>query len=385
LVTAQNAFGLTLVQKSAVASSPNNVFLSPLSVFAALAMAMGGAAGATRAAFAETLFGEALASAEIEQALATQLRQLSESKDGQAALRIVSSLWADQRFTLAPEFVEWAHALYQAEAATLDFTAPGAAATINAWAQRQTEGRIQEIVSDRMLAGPPPASVVLLNAVYFQARWRWEFNPANTKPGVFTQADGTTQQALFMRQASSYLGYLADDGWQAVALPYEGYPRRTSMLVFLPNEPQGLPAFLATLDATRWAAWHRALSTRTEPVEVVLALPRFQLEWSSNLASTLSNMGLAAALGAEADFSPLGFRAEDGGFIGAVLHKTFLAVDEQGTEAAAVTALVMIGGGGRPLGQPRRVAVRVNSPFFCAIVDDETGALLFAGTVNKLT
>lgn len=385
LVTAQNTFGLMLVQKSAAASGPKNVFLSPLSVFAVLALALGGAAGATRAAFAETLFGAALATEEAEQALAAQLRQLSEGKDGQAALRIASSLWADQRFTLAPEFVERAHVLYQAEAATLDFTTPDAAATINAWARRQTEGRIAEIVSDGMLAGPPPAAVVLLNAVYFQARWRWEFNPANTKPGVFTQADGTTQPALFMRQASAQLGYLAGDGWQAVALPYEGYPRRTSMLVFLPNEPQGLPAFLATLDATRWAAWHRALRARTEPVEVVLALPRFRLEWSSDLAGTLGSMGLAPALGPDADFSPLGFRAEDGGFIGAVLHKTFLAVDEQGTEAAAVTALIMIGGGGRPLDPLRRVAVRVDSPFFCAIVDDETGALLFAGTVNNLT
>ena len=386
LIKAQNSFGLTLVQKSVAASASKNVFLSPLSVYAALALAMDGAAGTTRAAFAEVLFGEALAPGEAEQplALAKQLRRLGEHKDGQAVLSIASSLWADQRFALATEFVARAHALYQAEAATLDFTAPDAAATINAWAQRETHGRITEIVSRSMLAGPPPAALVLLNAVYFQARWSREFNPADTKPGVFTRADGTTEQALFMHQASAQLGYLAGDGWQAVALPYEGYPRRTSMLVFLPNEPQGLPAFLAKLNAPQWAAWHEALGSRTERLEVDLALPRFRLEWSSDLAGTLKTMGLAPAFGADADFSPLGFRAEDGGFIGAVLHNTFLAVDEQGTEAAAVTALIMIGGSGRPLVPPRRVEVRVESPFFCAIVDDETGAILFAGAIRTL-
>lgn len=381
----QNRFGLALVRQVAQAAGSANVFLSPLGVLAALTLAMGGAAGATRAAFATTLFGEGPAADDAEEALARQLWELGQATEGQAVLRIASSLWADHRFSMAPAFVERARALYRAEAATLDFAAPAAAPTINAWAHRQTQGRVSEIVSAKALAGPPPAAVVLLNAVYFQARWEFPFDPAATGPGLFRQADGATQQVPLMRRVSRHFGYLAGNGWQAVALPYEGRPRGTSMLVFVPDEADGLPAFLATLDAPRWATWHAALRARPEPLEVDLTLPRFRLEWGADLVPVLEQLGLAAAFRPGADFAPLGFRAEEGGgFIGAVLHKTFLAVDELGTEAAAVTAVMCLVGAGPPAAAPRRVVVRADSPFFCAIVDDQSGAVLFAGTVCDL-
>ncbi|WP_046245697.1 serpin family protein [Hymenobacter terrenus] len=383
-ITAQNRFGLALVQQVAQAAGTDNVFLSPLGVLAALALAMGGAAGATRAAFAKTLFGDALASEEMEETLANQLRKLSQAKDGDAVLSIASSIWADHHFTLASTFVERAHALYQADAATLDFLSPDAASTINAWAHRQTNGRVPEIVSAETLVGPPPASVVLLNAVYFLGCWEQRFNPTATKLGLFLQADGTVQKVPFMQQVSSKFGYLAGDGWQAVALPYEGWSRSSSMLVFLPDEYNGMPAFLATLDASRWATWYTALCIEPEPVEVELTLPRFQLKWSGNLVSTLKAMGLADAFSLDADFSPLGFQTKDGGFIDAILHQTFLAVDEKGTEAAAVTAMVAMQGARFIPRPPRRVEVRVDSPFFCAIVDTYDGAILFAGTVCNL-
>lgn len=387
LVAAQNQFGLALVQRVAREAGAANVFLSPLGVTAALALAMAGAAGPTRATLAETLFGTPDAPDAAEAALADQLQTLTQAVEEQAVVRIASSLWVNHAFALAPTFIERVRTRYQAEAASLDFADPAAAPTINAWAGQQTQGRVSDIVSTKELAGPPPPAVVLLNAVYFQARWESPFSAAATAPGWFSRADGTGLRVPFMRQVSQQIGYLAGDGWQAVRLPYEGYPRSTAMLVFVPDAPDGLPALLATLamlGASHWAAWQAAFWHSAESVEVDLTLPRFRLTWRADLAPALRHLGLAAAFAEGADFSPLGFRDEaGGGLLGAVVHSTFLAVDEEGTEAAAVTAVLMMAGGAAEPASKRRVEVRADSPFFCAIVDNHTQALLFAGTVYE--
>jgi serpin B len=386
--TAQISFGLALIRGVAQAADTLNVTLSPLGVVAALALAMGGAGGATRAAFAETLFGSSEKSAASKASFADQLRQLLQPNDeaeGNPILRLATSMWIDHRFTLAPTFANQARTLYQAEVAKLNLADPNAASTINSWVQRQTTGLISEIVSAEMLA-TPLLKVVLVNAVYFQARWANEFAPRDTQLGLFRQANGATQPAYLMHQISQSIGYLAGDGWQAVRLRYEGSPNYFSMLVFVPNEPNGLPAFLASLNAPNWQAWDAALKNPPEHLEVELTLPRFRIEWSGNLAPHLQQMGLAAAFAADADFTPMGFEAETGGSaIEAVLHKTFLAVDEQGTEAAAVTVMMWMGGGlPDDTAPPRRVTVKADSPFFYAIVDDQSGSLLFAGTVCDL-
>ncbi|HEX8656727.1 MAG TPA: serpin family protein [Hymenobacter sp.] len=384
-ITAQISFGLALVRRLAQAADAPNVTLSPLGVVAALALSMSGAGGATRAAFAETLFDSSEGPAASETSFADQLRQLLQPDDeaeGNPILRMATSMWVDHRFALAPAFANQARTLYQAEVAKLNLAGPNAASTINSWVQRQTTGLISEIVSAEMLA-TPLLKVVLVNAVYFQARWANEFDPYDTELGLFRQANGATQPAYLMHQISQSIGYLAGDGWQAVRLRYEGSPTYFSMLVFVPDEPDGLPAFLAGLNAPDWQAWDAALKNPPEYLEVELLLPRFRIEWSGNLAPHLQQMGLAAAFSTDADFTPMGFEAETGGgALEAVLHKTFLAVDEQGTEAAAVTAIVwMAGGMPDDTPPPRRVTVKADSPFFYAIVDDQSGSLLFAGTV----
>lgn len=391
--TAQNRFSLNLLQHLAQADSTGNVVISPLGVLAALALAMGGTGSTTKAAFEQILFGSTANIERAEDAFAAWLRQLlrldtpSEDKgdieQADATLKLATSLWANQHFAIAPAFIQQAQTRYNAEVATLAFNSRAAAPTINDWVHQHTQGRIESIVSAEALAGTPPPELVLLNTVYFRARWADGFDPEETRPGHFRRADGTSQEASFMHQVSAGIGYLAGDDWQAVSLPYLCFARSFSMLIFLPDNPAGLPAFLAGLDSANWSSLHKAITS--QGVEVELTLPRFRVEWSADLVPTLRQLGLAPAFAPGADFSALGFQAENGGgFIDAVLHKTFLEVDEQGTEAAAVTAIMWMGGSAYEPPQPRRVAVKVDSPFLYAIVADRDGTLLFAGTVNEI-
>ncbi|MBO2007731.1 serpin family protein [Hymenobacter negativus] len=379
--TVQHRFDLNLVRAVAQSSS-GNFTVSPLGVLAALTLALNGADGATRKEFENVLFGSADAPDAVA-AFANWLRQLLAPNEREGAvLTLATSLWADQRFALAPAFIEQAHALYEAEAGTLDFTTAAAASTINNWVRQHTQGRIPTMVEAATLMSAPPA-VLLLNAVYFQAKWKSRFYEEDTKPGPFRLANGRQQEAQLMRQVSSQIGYLVGQGWQAVSMPYFGYPSRFAMLVFLPDAPDGLPNFLATLNATSWAKWRNSFSGRDE-IDIDLTLPRFRIAWNTDLVPVLRQMGLSAAFAPGNDFSAMGFRAEEGGgFISAVLHNTYLDVAEEGTEAAAATAVLMVAGGAPPAPK-RRVEVKFDSPFFYAIVDQQDGSLIFAGTVTEL-
>lgn len=378
LTTAQNSFGLALLQRVARAEPNRNVFLSPFSVATALQLVLDGAAGTTHAAIARTLHVAELPATELDAALTAQVQALVANEEGEPVFTLANAIWADKSFSLAPTYMARLQQQYQAEAATLDFAAPNAADTINDWVREHTRGKITRIVSDDNLQPP----LVLANAIYFKGRWASEFNPVSTRPGSFALADGGHQQVPLMQQRSARLGYQMGPGWQAVQLPYEGYRCQLSMQLFVPEQPTGLPAFLAALTADNWAAWQTAFVAQPEPLLVDLTMPRFRLDWESDLVPALAVLGLKPALGEGADFTPMGFPVELGGFIGSILHKTFLAVDEQGTEAAAVTA-VMMAGSGRPPAPPREVIVRANHPFFCAIVDERTGALLFGGAVYE--
>jgi serpin B len=368
-----------------------------LGVLAALALVMGGAAGDTKVAFQQVLLGPTPNLERAEITFADWLRQLlnldkapeedEEAQEAQeapeAALKLATSLWADEYLALTPAFLQHAHAWYNAEAATLDFASPAAAPTINAWVQRHTRRRIDSIVSAETLANLLPPALVLLNAVYFRATWGCPFDPDGTRPAPFRRADGTTQEVPFMHQVSENIGYTAGDGWQAVALPYLGFDRSFSMLVVLPDESAGLPALLAGLDAERWASLQQAISS--QGIEVELALPKFRLEYSTDLVPALRQLGLANALAPGADFSVLGYEREHGGgFIQSVLHKAFVEVNEQGTEAAAATVIMAAGGCAYEPQLPRQIVVKIDSPFLYVIADNQDGAILFAGTVNEL-
>ncbi len=377
LLKAQQAFGFALLRQVAQATPQANVFLSPFSVATALMLVLEGSSGAAHAAIADTLQIGKIPPDKLATAVMRQLAVLTQDVAGQPVFSVANALWAAKEFTLAPDFVTRLSQRYQAEAATLDFAVPAAADTINDWVSRHTQGRITRIIEAAMLARQ--TALVLVNAVYFKGQWAVEFDESDTRPGSFTLADGSQQTVPLMRRCSRWFGYQRGTGWQAVRLSYQGYPRSASMQLFIPDQPTGLAAFLQSLNADSWANWRTAF---TQQVEVDLTLPRFRLEWDGDLTPVLRTLGLGPALSPSADFAPMGFPSDMPGFIGQIVHKTYLNVDEKGTEAAGVTAIMMVGAG-PPSAPPRRVVLRADQPFFCAIVDDETGTLLFSGAVYK--
>ena len=379
LLNAQQAFGFALLRQVVQATPQANVFLSPFSVATALMLVLEGSAGAAHAAINSTLQVGDIPPERLAAAVQRQLAVLTQEAPDQPVFHVANGLWANQSFALSSAFATRLQQQYQAEVATLDFTSPHAADTISAWVSQHTQGKITDIVAASSLAQAP---LLLANAVYFKGIWASEFSESNTRPGSFTLANGTTQTVPLMQQRSQRIGYQRGTGWQAVQLRYEGYPRSASMQLFIPDQPTGLPDFLNSLTIENWASWQATFAQTREPIEVDLTLPRFRLEYEEDLTDALQVLGMGLALAPGADFTPMGFPPGAPSFIGQIAHKTYLSVDEKGTEAAGVTAMWMAGSA-MPATPPRRVAVRADRPFFCAIVDDETGTILFSGAVYK--
>ncbi len=364
-VTAANTdFGFRLLAALTKSEPHQNVFFSPFSVSNALTMTLNGAGGATQQAMNEALGLRALPRDEINQANGLLLPSLTHP-DPQVELSVANALWANQGVTLAPAFQARCRQFYDARAETLDFHSPSAAATINGWVSENTRGKINRLVSSGDLVRSP---AVLTNAVYFHGMWSRQFHKAATQDGPFTLEDGSTKTLPLMSQTGTY-SYLATPQFQAVSLPYGA--GRMSMYVFLPTPGADLTTVMTSLTAQEWQ--NRVGQMR--PTLLTLFLPRFKAQYEARLKGPLTEIGMGMAFGEKADFTPMGLSR---GFIGEVIHKAILEVDEQGTVAAAATGVRMHS---LAIAVPNTV-MRVDHPFFCAIRDNATGTVLFAGVIR---
>jgi serine protease inhibitor len=371
-----NRFGFQFLAQVAGLDLDHNVFFSPYSIAAALAMTLNGAAGATEQAMAETLALDGLTRAEINQGHAALLALLTAPAADGAILNSANSLWAAPAEPLRPDFVRRGHDYYAARLENIDFGSPEALGIINGWVESKTAGKIGDLVKAQDLIG---AALILMNAVYFKGLWQAQFDEARTQTAPFHALDGD-RPVPFMARSGTY-AYYEDDACQAVSLPYRG--NRLSMVVFLPRveharadyAPPGrsLAPFVAGLDAATWDGYLPRF--RRAPVE--LLLPRFKLEAEAELSRVLKSMGMGLAFTDEADFRDM--TAARPTSIGVVRHKAFVEVNEEGTEAAAATAVVMT----RAVAArgPEPVVMRIDRPFFFAIRDEPTGLVLFMGCV----
>lgn len=359
LAAANNCLGFRLLPQLVEPESGENVVLSPWSVALALAMTYNGAEGATKRAMAEVLGTAGWALEDVNRANAALLT-LQEALDPQVQLAVANALWTAPGVEPAPDFRRRIQERYAATVATLDFAAPDAAATINRWVARETKDRIEKLVTPGDLQ---QALLVLTNAVHFKGLWTVPFDEANTEERDFIRLDGSRQRHPMMTQSGRY-AYYEDEHLQAVSLPYD--KGRVDMVVILPRPALPIAEFLAALTAERWQAW----THQFYEMEGEIVLPRFKVTYGADLLSPLVTLGGEAFAGP--DFLGMGAGPL---IIGQVIHKTFLEVNEEGTEAAAATAVVMR----KSLVQPFRMVV--DRPFFCAIRDRETGALLFMGLV----
>jgi len=374
LVASTSAFAFDLYQ--AIRESDSNLFCSPYSISLALAMTYAGAREVTQQQMADTLhfaFPQARLHPAFN-ALDLELASRSEGPEHQGEegfkLNIANSIWGQSGYSFLADFLDILAENYGAGLRILDFSnAPeDSRITINDWVSDETKGKIEDLLFPGSITSD--TRLVLTNAIYFNAAWLSPFEIKLTHDGTFYLPDGG-QVTVPMMEQEDHLRYEKGEGYQAVELPYSG--RELAMIVLLPDAGS-FTEFEGSLDADRFAS----LAANLAPETVHLTMPKFVTESTLSLKETLSEMGMQDAFLLEvANFSGM-----DGSrllFIGDVIHRAFVSVDEAGTEAAAATAITMVG---TALEEPPPPAeMRIDRPFIFAIRDIKTGAILFVGRV----
>jgi len=350
-----------------------NLFCSPYSISAALAMTYAGAREDTEKQMADTLqfylSQDQLHPAfnSLDQELASR-GEGAQGKDGEGfRLNIVNAIWGQKDYAFLTSFLDTLAKNYGAGLRILDFiseTEPSRIA-INDWVSDETEGRIEDLIPQGAIS--QMTRLVLTNAIYFNAAWQYPFEEDATSPGVFYLLHSDEVTVPMMEQQES-LSYTKADNYQAVELPYDG--QELSMVILLPNSGQ-----FETFEKDIEYQQVKDIIENLERREVRLTMPKYEFASSFGLKKALIDMGMPVAFSTGADFS--GMTGEKGLFISDVIHKAFVSVDEAGTEAAAATAVIM-----ELTAMPETpVEVTLNRPFIFLIRDIETGAILFVGRV----
>lgn len=365
------AFGLEVLDRAA---ARDNFFVSPHSISIALAMTYAGARERTAAQMARALhftmpperLHAAFGGLDLE--LARRADQPVES-GRPFKLDVVNALWGQRGYAFLDGYLDVLAENYGAGLSLLDFAADpeGSRTSINRWVSDKTEARIPELIPMGVVSSM--TVLVLTNSVYFNASWRAPFEPSDTTDGPFTKLDGSSVGSRLMHQTKEHR-YADGDGWQALELLYTG--DEVSMLVLLPAAGK-FEELRKKLDAARL----RSIVSALGPRSVETTLPRFQFRTQLGVKATLQALGMTDAFeGGVADFS--GMDGSHSLFIQDVVHEAFVAVDENGTEAAAATAVVV----GRT-SAPERATFTANRPFIVVIRDNPTGAVLFLGQVTS--
>lgn len=363
--TAVNAFGTELYRRLAGAQPTGNIVCSPTSIALALTMASAGARGTTLEEMQATL--EISDPATIHRAMNALDAELDRRNGKDVTLAVANSIWGQEGFAFETPFLDLLAAEYGAGLELVDYIddTDGAREAINDWVDDRTEGRIPQLLDEGVLT--PDSRLTLVNAIYMKATWIDRFSEDATVDRPFTTADAEVIDVPTMALTGT-LAYSNGDGWQAVELPYEG--NELAMVILLPEE-----GYLAEYQQ------HFVLSESVdyfEHREVALRLPRFDIRAALSLGDHLAAMGMELAFSPEADFS--GITTETALSISAVIHQANITVDEEGTEAAAATAVV-IGATSAPI-ETEIVEMFVDRPFLFVVRDRDTGVILFLGRVG---
>jgi serpin B len=299
-------------------------------------------------------------------------RELALDQPGRR-LAIANALWVQTGYPLVPAYTQILGTAYGAQATNLDFERDraGAAAAISRWAEQNTNGRIRNLLAADDLH--PLTRLVVTNTVWFKADWQRQFEARATRERDFFAGGAQPLKVPMMHEREARFRHLDGGSFDALELPYQG--EEMSMLVFLPKDRAGLPAFEQELNGTSLRRWTDALRS-AEPKVVDLALPKIELRTRYDLPAPLKEMGMRLAFTEEADLS--GISAAETLLVDRAIHQTFLLVDEKGTEAAAATAITV-----RPVSAPPTPQLRFHAdhPFFFVIRDNRSGALLFIGRI----
>jgi len=365
VVDGNNSFAWSLYD--VLRAEPGNRFFSPFSLYAALSMTYGGARGETATQMHDVLFiGDD--DAQHHTGLGALMRDLNGDKEGRAyQLRIANRIFGRQDVEIEPTFLELVATDYEAPLEQLDFAGDpeGSRGTINEWVAEQTEDKIDELLEPGTITSD--TAVVLANAIYFFAFWAEQFDPADTRDAPFTLADGTQVTVPMMSaevEARVAMDYSGDGAASVLELDYEDH--EVSLVVLLPASYDGLDA----LEQTLVAGGYDDLLASAQPGEYQVDLPSFEFRDKFSAVTALQTLGAPAMFcDGPADFSGIAPNL----CVSDVIHEAYVKVDEEGTEAAAATAVVME--------DSASMGFSVNHPFVFAIRDQLTGTILFLGRV----
>jgi len=368
VVKGNNEFALDLYAQ--LRTHEGNLFFSPNSISTALAMTYAGARGQTAGEMAKTLHFT-LEQDRLPAAYATLVKELNAEDQKRAyQLRVANALWGQKGYPFRADFLKITHDNYGAGLREIDFAASEAARrTINTWVEKETNDKIKDLIPSGVLSGD--TRLVLTNAIYFKGKWARPFKKSQTRDDSFFVAADKKAIVPMMNDKADFK-YLDQPEFQALELPYKG--KDLSMVVLLPRKVGDLARFDEHLTAAKLADWLPRMQTR----EVVVTLPKFKMTAEFQLQDILARMGMPSAFDPnKADFS--GMDGKKDLFVSAVIHKAFVDVNEEGTEAAAGTAVEIAaaadGGGHAP------ATFRADHPFVFGIRDNRNGSILFLGRV----
>lgn len=365
VIQTNNNFGLELMTSILQKETSPNILISPVSVSIALGMAYNGSETETREAFERVLDYEGLTRQEVNEITRELISVLTTNVEGNL-LEIANSMWSDEGFPVNEDFVDLNVRYFGSEVREMDLHTAQALETINNWVSNQTNGKIKKIVEEI----DPVTMMLLINALYFNCVWEVEFDPGDTREAPFFSGDDETRTIVDMMSLESTLNAAFTDDFRAVELPYKN--KKFSMFLFLPAQGTTLNQLAEKLDGEQWEQWMEQFQ---EVSDFTIQMPKFRFEFERSLNDDLKAMGLGVALSASADFSgispiPL--------FISNVIHKTYIEVNEEGTEAAAVTAVEMSLTSVDPSS-----FLRIDRPFLFAIRENSSRSIVFIGTVTE--
>jgi serine protease inhibitor len=359
IVSADNAFGLSLLDALLPGSNGTNVAISPLSVALALQVLYNGAAGSTQQAMAQTLDLGTLSPTALNNDNAALQASLV-GADPAVQVITANGLWLDQGSNqVSASFTKTDQTFYGATVADI----AGAPANVNAWVDSETQGLIAQLL-------PPGVyhDAIIANVLYFKGQWTTPFNPEDTAAAPFTLSGGSQTSAQLMQQTTLFAygsGTLYGTSYQSVRLPYG--QSRFDMLIILPDAAANVTSFVASLTPNDL----KNVAAQLEPAMVAIELPRFTTSYGTSLNAALQSLGMGIAFVPSADFSALAH----GFYVNTVVHKTVVEVDETGTVAAGATAISIV------TTVRQTYPMVLNHPFFYAIEDGKTGELLFVGVL----
>lgn len=368
---AVNDFSFSLFGQLSAGKKGENIFVSPYSVISALTMCYAGARGET-----ENEMSQALSIApDIHKSMGALISELNTVPADVAQVKTSNAMWPAKGTKVLPEFSQTLRTWYDASLTPLNYKANPEAArhVINKWVSKQTNKKIEDIIQPGLLT--KNTAMVLTNAVYFKSNWGTSFDPEKTRPAPFWAEPNQSVKITMMSRTDDNINYAKLNGAEMAELPYAG--GRFSMIVMLPDKSSNIDALEHAMTAQQVAQWAASMS----PKRVKLFIPKFKQENDYDLAQVLAKMGMPSAFKAgTANFS--GITGERNISISDVVHKTFIEVGEEGTEAAAATAVIMMKTSLMPQ-QKDAIEFRADRPFIYLIKDNNSGAVIFIGKYAK--